>query len=184
VTNQTSPFNPDQGTVILPAPTPVVVPKKKGSRATNALLVVAACVAIGGVAFAAGRSTAPAASTGTFAGGFPGGGQAPNASFNPGGFGGGLGGNAALTISGTVKSIDGTTMTITTANGTDTTVDTSSSTYHNSSTATSSAVQPGATVSVSVTGPGGPRPGASSAPGSSAGTSTIHATDVTVTAAQ
>ena len=79
-------------------------------------------VAIGGVAFAVGRSTAPASATTLRPGGFVVNG--PNASFMPGASGapqfiggrGGLGG-AGLTIRGTVESVDGDTVTIKTANG-------------------------------------------------------------------
>ena len=90
-----------------------------------------------------------------------------------------------------VKSIDGTTMTITTANGNETVVDTSGSTFHAQSAATASEVQAGSTVQVSVTGLGGFRPGAngvapSGAPDPSAGTGStpIQATDVTLTQPQ
>ena len=115
----------------------------------------------------------------------------PTGSFNPndvpgGNFPGGPGGgNASMTISGTVKSIDGTRMTITTANGTDTVIDTSGSSYHAESPATAADVKAGSTVSVSVSGLGGFRPGASGAPVASAGTSSaIKATDVTLTGAR
>ena len=169
-----------------PSPAPVVAPKKKSGGVTNALLIGAAFVAIGGIAFAGGRATAPAAATTGFPGGFP------TGSFNPGAApGGGAlgGGNAALTISGTVKSIDGTTMTITTANGTDTVVDTSSSTFHSQAAASASDVQTGSSVKVSVTGLGGFRPGGPAAsgapdPSAAAGSTPIKATDVTVTPAQ
>jgi len=171
-----------------PATTPVVVPRKKSGTLTNRLLLLAAFIAIGGLAFAGGRATAPVAAAGGFAGG-PGG---PTGSFNPGalpGGGGGLGGgNTSLTISGTVKSITGTTMTITTASGTDTVIDTSSSTFHAQSAAVAADVTTGSTVSVSVSGlgfrPGGP--GASGAPAASSGTGStaIKATDVTITKAQ
>ena len=171
-----------------PAAAPVVTPKKRSGGMTNVLLVGAACVAIGGVAFAGGRATAPTAAATGFRGG-----QGPSGSFNPGGFpggGGGLGGgDASLTISGTVKSIDGTKLTITTANGTDTVVDMTSSTYHTASTASASDVTTGSSVSVTVQGFGGFRPGqggpgSSAVPDASAGTNTLKATDITVTGAQ
>ena len=112
-------------------PGPAASSRKSGSggRLLNIVLVVAAAVAIGGVAFAVGRNTAPvSASTGTgrgngtFGGAFPGRSFTPGASgapgFGRGGFGGALGG-AGLTIQGTVESVDGDTMTIKTANGAD-----------------------------------------------------------------
>ena len=39
---------------------PVVVPKKRAAGLTNVLFAVAALVAVGGLAFAVGRATAPA----------------------------------------------------------------------------------------------------------------------------
>ena len=86
--------------------------------------MIGALVAVGGLAFAGGRATAPAAAAVT---GFSGQ-RGPAGSFNPGGAPGV--GDASVTISGTVKSVDGTTMTITTANRTDTVIDTSASTFH------------------------------------------------------
>jgi hypothetical protein len=192
-TNWAQPEGGSSGPAPVPAPAPVVVPKKKGGNLTNVLLVVAAVIAIGGVAFAVGRATAPTAAASGFRGGngqFPGGpGLAPNGSFAPGqgGFGG-LGGDRALTISGTVKSIDGTTMTITTADGNETKVDISGSTYHSQAAATAADVKAGSSVAVEVTGFGGfrGRPDASGAPDASAapgaGTGTIKATDVTIKA--
>ena len=95
-----------------------------------------------------------------------------------------------MTISGTVKSVDGTTMTITTANGTDTVIDTSASTFHAQTAATAADVTVGSTVSASVSGlgfrpggTGGGGAGASGAPPVSGGadTNAIPATDVTIT---
>ena len=171
-----------------PPTVPVVSPKKKSGNLTNILLIGAAFIAIGGIAFAGGRATAPAAASTGFPSGF-----APTGSFAPGAFpGGGAlgGGNASLTISGTVKSIDGTTMTITTASGTETVVDTSSSTYHTKSAATASEVQADSPVQVTVAGLGGLRPDASGgplpsgAPDTGTGTTPLQATDVTLTPAQ
>ena len=184
MTDNMTPLNPN-GTPLGNAP--LVVPKKKSGNATNLLLVGAALVAIGGIGFAGGRATAPAAAAVT---GFPGIGQGgPTGSFNPGGAPGG-GGDTSVTISGTVKSVDGTTLTITTANGTDTAIDTSASTFHAQSAATAADVTVGSTVSVSVSGlgfrlggNGGGGAGASGAPPVSAGSDSnaIPATDVTIT---
>ncbi|MEW6224818.1 MAG: hypothetical protein AB1627_09315 [Chloroflexota bacterium] len=182
-----SPVYPDSPEA--PPPTPVVAPRKKSGKATNLLLIGAAFVAVGGIAFAGGRATAPAAA----ATGFPGGPVGPTGSFDPGtvpGGGGGFGfGNASVAISGTVKSVDGTTMTITIADGTETVIDTSDSTFHAQSAATAADVTPGSTVSVSVSGlgfrPGTGGPDASGAPTGASGTATpIKATDVTITAAR
>ena len=166
-----------------PSPAPVVAQKKSGG-VTNALLM-ARRSSPSGHRLRGRPATAPAAATTGFPAAFR------PASFDPGAAPGGAlgGGNAALTISGTVKSIDGTTMTITTANGTDTVVDTSSSTFHSQAAASASDVQTGSSVKVSVTGLGGFRPGGPAAsgapdPSAAAGSTPIKATDVTVTPAQ
>jgi hypothetical protein len=96
------PFDPPEPATFPPQPvmaapaTPQVKPKSSG-RLLNAVLAVALLVAVGGVAFAVGRSTAPIATTGrgNFQGaGLPGG---PQASFAPGESAalGGLGGAQA-----------------------------------------------------------------------------------------
>ncbi|HYO42900.1 MAG TPA: hypothetical protein VES19_06835, partial [Candidatus Limnocylindrales bacterium] len=146
-------------------PMPVVKPKAKGSGFTNALLVVAALVAVGGVTFAIGRATAPASAASAFPGGQGRTGLGPGGSFDPGTMPGGAGpggfGDLSMTITGTVKSLDGSTLVITTADGTETTIDVSGSTYHAQSPATGADVTAGTDVSVSVTGLGGMRrPGA------------------------
>ena len=142
------------GPVMTPGPAASSRKSGSGGRLLNIVLVVAAAVAIGGVAFAVGRNTAPvSASTGTgrgngtFGGAFPGRSFTPGASgapgFGRGGFGGALGG-AGLTIQGTVESVDGDTMTIKTANGATIAVTTgSSTTYHTQTAASASDVQTG-----------------------------------------
>lgn len=113
---------------IVPAVTRVPVKPRKSSAAwLNVLLVLAALVAVGGVTFAIGRGTAPVAGGGqggndNFAGGNDivggngGHGAAPDASGEPEGFGDGFGG-AGFNLTGTVQSVTGDTLTITTANG-------------------------------------------------------------------
>ncbi len=172
-------------------PTPVVKPKGKSGGLTNALLVVAALVAVGGITFAIGRATAPASAASAFPSGAGRAGLGPGGSFDPGtlpagagpgGFGG-LGGRT-LTVTGTVKSLDGSTLVITGSDGIETTIDVSGSTYHAQSPATSADVTPGTDVSVSVTGFGGMRrPDASAAPDVSPGPGSVSitATDVMVT---
>jgi hypothetical protein len=177
-----------------PAPAPIVAPKKKSGALVNVVLIVAALVAVGGIAFAVGRTTAPAQATGFRGGQF---GGLPGASFNPalagqpgqGGFPGF--GDRTMSISGTVKSIDGTTMVITTSSGNETTVDLSGASYHSQASATAADVKVGSTVSVATEGFGGRRPDASSAPdasGAPAGVpgagGTVTATDVTITSGQ
>ncbi len=55
-------------------PVPVVKPKAKSGGLTNALLLVAVLIAVGGVTFAIGRATAPASAASGVTSGFgPGG---------------------------------------------------------------------------------------------------------------
>jgi hypothetical protein len=161
---------------------PIVVAKKGGSsgRLLNIVLAAAVAVAIGGVAFAVGRTTAPVsaatgAGRGGFGGAFPGGSFAPRASGQPGlgrgGFGGGAGG--ALTVTGTVVSVAGDTLTIKTASGQTIEVSTGTSTTYNTQTpGSASDVQAGKTVQVSLdfAGGGAGRPNASSSPSGPIGT--------------
>ena len=155
-------------------PTPVVKPKGKSGGLTNTLLVVAALVAVGGITFAVGRATAPASAVSGVSSGLGRAGLGPGGSFDPGtlpagAVPGGFGGNRTTTITGTVKSLDGSTLVITTSGGNETTIDVSGSTYHAQAPATSADVTAGTDVSVSVTGFGGMRgPGASAAPDASA----------------
>jgi hypothetical protein len=141
---------------------PVVAPakprKSSSGRWLNVLLGVAVAFAIGGVAFAIGRTTAPASAAtgnrGAFNGGFVGGGNGPTGSFTPGANGGAFfGGRGAggLSIAGTVKSVDGDKLTITTDNGQTLTLTTSdTTTYHTQAAASASDVTNGTKVSVKV----------------------------------
>jgi hypothetical protein len=167
------PLDAANPTTPIPQPAPVqpgpVTPAGKrpsSGRWLNVVLGIAVLFAIGGVAFAIGRTTAPAAAA-TTSGRFPGGGQFPAGSgapvFGNGGGGqdgqgglGGFGGGNGITVSGTVESIDGTTMTITTANGQTVEVTLGSdTTYSTKSPASSSDVTPGATVQVQLDLAGG-----------------------------
>jgi hypothetical protein len=171
---------------------PTVKPKAASSRLGTYLLAVAVLVAAAGVAFAAGRVTAPAAAAtrtganGNFPRGSFGAGFGSGASFAPGGFGGGaaLGANGGVSLSGKVIAIDGSTMTLQLASGQTITIDLpSTTTYHTATTASNSAVTTGSSVVVEVTGFGGRGLGggarASGAPGAS-GAASITASDVTV----
>jgi hypothetical protein len=166
---------------------PTVKPKAASSRLGTYLLGLAVLVAAAGVAFAAGRVTAPAAATnGNFPRGSFGAGFGAGASFAPGGFGGGaaLGANGGVSLSGKVIAIDGSTMTLQLASGQTITIDLpSTTTYHTATTASNSAVTTGSSVVVEVTGFGGRGLGggarASGAPGAS-GAASITASDVTV----
>ena len=142
--------------------TPVVVapPKKRSTAATfvNVLLGLAVVVAVGGVAFAAGRATAPApTSTGRFGnGGFAGNGNfGPGASGAPGrgNFGGGAVGAGGVNIQGTVTAVAADSITIQLANGQTLTIPTDSSTaYHSQTPATAADVTAGKTVQVQLSG--------------------------------
>ncbi len=165
-------------------------PTAKGSssgRWLNVILAGALLFAVGGIAFAIGRTTAPAttvAGNGRFGNGvFPIGSGAP--AFGNGGQGGQGGGfigrGNGLTITGTVASISGDTMTITTANGQ--TIDVtlgSDTTYSSKTPASASAVTSGSTVEVQIdpaSGFGGLGRGGAAPSGS---TPTVTAAGVTV----
>ncbi len=150
------------------------------------LLVIAAMVAIAGVAFAGGRLTAPtaaaAAASGRLGGGFARASLAPGQTFNPGAFGGGLGrgGAGALSggVTGTVQSINGSTLTLLLSTGTTVTIDLSgSTTYHNETAGSSSDVKVGTKVQVQID----TAAAASEAPNPSAsGGRTLTASDILV----
>jgi len=126
------------------------------------LLLIAALVAVGGISFAvghltAGSSAAVANTTGNGRGNgaFARPSLAAGQTFDPGQFGGGrvTGGLGGVTggVTGTVQSIDATTMTIQLANGTTETIDLSgSTTYHNETAGSSSDVKVGGAVIVQI----------------------------------
>jgi hypothetical protein len=159
-----SPFGPgpEPGPM---APVAPVLPVAARRRSTSALLVnvllgVALVVAVGGVAFAAGRATAPApvATTGRNGNGFGGNGGffGPNASGAPdrGGFGGAFGGaNGGISIQGTVTAITADSISLQLASGQTITIpiDTQT-TYHTRAAASASAVTSGSTVIVQLSG--------------------------------
>lgn len=161
------------------APVVAVAPRRKSGGILNVLLVGAAILAIGGVAFAVGRTTAPATA---FAGvgGVPGGGGGirPGGSFAPGAGGpGGFGqGGGSVSLDGTVTAIDAGSLTVTLSNGTERTFTLdASTTYREATDTTADTVAVGDNVSVKVAG-GGRVPGgaaASTAPD-------LTASDVTV----
>jgi hypothetical protein len=163
----------------VPSPAPVAKTHRRTGRWLDLALGAAAILAIGGVAFAAGRATAPTAAAadaftrggGTFfrAGGSfdPTSGQGPRFGF---------GGGGGLSIDGTVTAIDADSITIKTADGQERTIELDASTaYHQATDAAASDVAVGDDVSVKVSGGGqGAPPGASDAP-------RLSASDVTVT---
>ena len=174
-------------------PPPVIAPARKADRTFTVLLAVGLLIAVGGVTFAVGRITAPAAAAttrgnGAFGtGGFPAGGTgaagAGAAGLGRGGFGGGV------LLTGTVEAISGTTMTLKEANGSTVTVNLAgTTTYHAQAAATAADVTTGKQVQVEVQIVGGfggqglpgasPRADASPVPGASAPTPEITARDV------
>ena len=185
-----------------PAPAPVRPQASGGSsRGTTILFALAGLIAVGGIAFAVGRLTAPTAAAAT--GRFGTGGAAfrsqfgANASSAPGqarGFLGGrhagAGGAADVSLRGTVQSINGNTLTLKTASGSTVTVDLSgSTTYHKQAAASASDVTTGSQVLVQVqfdrTGSGAAplasgAPAGAGAPLASGAPRTFTASDVTV----
>jgi hypothetical protein len=160
----------------------------------NVLLGLALVVAVGGVAFAVGRGTAPA--TADLRTGFTGNGQGgpggqfvgPDASGAPGrgqlGGPGGLGG--APSIQGTVVAMDATSITIKTDAGTIVTLALNGdTTYHTRASASPSSMTPGSTVIVQLDGRafgnGQGRPTASDKPAASGAPSTRLGTAGSVT---
>ena len=162
---------------VVPASAPVAARRRRDPL--TILMIVAAFVALAGVAFAAGRVTAPApaASTGgrgTFGnGGF----TNPNGSFNPGNGGGnglaglGRGGfGTGLSLRGTVTEIAADHITLKLANGSTLTIPIdSSTTYHRQDSATSTDVTTGATVSVQLSAGGTSGAGTGQQPAASGG---------------
>lgn len=148
----------DPGSVDPLEPVPVAPPapsRRRGSgMLMNVLLGVALFVAVGGVAFAVGRATAPA-STATGRNGLGlgnGGFGAPNASGAPGGFGGGFGAGG-FSVQGTVESVTADAITIKLASGQTVTIPTDAqTTYRESQAATATSVTSGSTVVVELQG--------------------------------
>jgi hypothetical protein len=167
------------------APVQVAGPTRRtSSRWLNVLLGVATAVAIAGVAFAVGRTTAPAQAATSTLPGFVTDGIGPKGSFAPGQGGGPVfSASGGLTLSGTVKSIDATTLVLTTADGQDITINLDSSTTYKTATAASqSDVAVGDQVDVRVNGGRSGRIGTGGGNGNSNGngTSELKAGDVTV----
>ncbi len=138
------------------APVLAVAPRAKSGGILNVLLIGAAILAIGGVAFAIGRSTAQA-------GAFQGVGSItdgpvvrPDGSFAPGAGGPrGFLSDAGLAIDGTVTAVDADSITLTLENGEQMTfVLDGDTTYHAATDATATDVAVGDDVSVKVDGVG------------------------------
>ena len=169
----------------LPLASVIAKPKSSSGRGTSLLLVLAGAVAIGGIAFAAGRLTAPAAATaGRFGDGqFPGGGQGLPG--NGQGLPGQGGGFADISLAGTVDAVSADSITVMLASGTSITIPLDAkTTYHAATAATARDVTVGSMVRVT---PGGrtANPRASLDPNANpdqgtGGVSFGPATDVTV----
>jgi hypothetical protein len=164
----------------IPGPVPVVTvnARPRSGRLLNLLLIGAAIVAIGGVAFAVGRATAPASTLPRF-GAFTNGGTGvrPDGSFTPSAGGPGFfGRDGGLSLDGTVKAVSADTLTLTLADGREMTFKLDgTTTYQQATPATATDVAVGDSVSVKVAGIG-------RAAGAGGGTTTtdLTASDVTV----
>lgn len=167
-------------------PTSPVAPVTSARRSGNILnvaLALAALLAVGGIAFAVGRTTAPAsAASGNAANGGAGnlgGNFGPRGSGAPGaGFGGG---GRSLGIRGTVTAVSPTSITIQIAGGATITVATNgSTTYHQQVAGQATDVATGREVIVELNG--GNQNGAGGAPGASPSGRTGTAGDITIVA--
>jgi hypothetical protein len=138
-------------------------PAKSGGRpgATTLILVVGMIVAIGGIAFAVGRVTAPAAVAATGRGTFGANGGFPTGSFTPGAAGArGFGGGG---LTGTVTAIAPDHITIQVGGASGRTLDipvAATTTYNTETPATAAAVTVGSEVSVRTARPAGAGGGA------------------------
>jgi hypothetical protein len=140
----------------------------------NVVLGLALVVAIGGVAFAAGRVTAPATAAAAARQGFGAGG--PTASGAPGGFGGGGAGAGGVALQGTVTAVTADSITLQLASGQSVTIPIDAqTTWHERTAATSADVTTGSSVIVQLQGgrgaggQGNGGPAASGAPGRALG---------------
>jgi len=182
----TSPAAPPvEPMVVAPVPVAPVTRKPRSSRLLNYALAGALVLAIGGVAFAIGRFTAPATAG---AGGFQNGNGGQffrNGQGGQGGANGDQGGPGGLfagglTLEGTVESVTDTTLTLKTASGQTIQVALNgSTTYHAQTDATASDVTTGGKVLVRLSGRGG-FVGGNGGPAASGAPTSPTANDVTV----
>jgi len=171
---------------VLPLASVIAKPATSSGRGTSLLLLLAGAIAVGGLAFAGGRLTAPAASTTT---GRTGTGQLPGGQLpgNGQGFPGRGDAFGGISLSGTVSAVSADAITLELASGTSITIPLDADTaYHAATTATAGDVTVGSQVRVTP-GSGTASPGTSFDPAASrgpgaGGTSFGAATDVTVVA--
>jgi len=159
-----------------PLPPMPVPATKKSSRGGTIALLLAGFIAAAGLAFAAGRLTAPAvaASSSDPTGGFrfgPGRSLAPGQTFPTGGqFGGGRVFGGGLTVRGEVTAIASDSITVKMDDGTTLRIPlNSSTTYHEATSSSSSAIAVGDKVAVQAGAPtvtsGGPAASPATSPG-------------------
>jgi hypothetical protein len=151
---------------------------RRGSGWINVVLALALVVAVGGVAFAVGRSTAAPTVVASRGFGVPGASLAPDGSFTTGGPNGRPGGVAAggPTVRGTVEAVDEDSVTVRLDSGVtvEITLDANTS-YHSQAEANADDIATGSEVIVQLDGITG-RPGPNASPSGPLGT----AGDVTV----
>ena len=139
-----------------PTPTAALLEGERNKRPPSTLFIVvvlAGFVAIGGVAFAVGRMTAPAAAFPGAGGNFNdgGGGFQPPGGQNGQGFPGGGFGGGGPSLEGTITALDGDSLTIQTADGSTVTVNLSDDTgYAQEETTSADALDTGDAVRVQV----------------------------------
>jgi hypothetical protein len=168
---------------VQPLASVIAKPKSSGGRGTSLLFVLAGVVAVGGIAFAAGRLTAPASATtaGRFPNGqgFPANGQLPA---NGQGFPGRAGGFGGTSLAGTVDAVSADSITVKLESGTSITIPLDAkTTYYAAAAATAADVTVGSQVRVTP-GARAADPGASFDPNASPGAAISFgpASDVTV----
>lgn len=148
-----TPGGPGPGSV----PVVAAAPRARSGGILNLLLIGATIVAIGGVAFAIGRSTAPGNAL-TQVGAFPDGavGIGPRGSFAPSGAGpGGFAFSGAPSMDGTVAAIDDDSITLTLDNGEEVTLKLdAATTFRESTEASPGDVAVGNEVTVKLAGDG------------------------------
>jgi hypothetical protein len=184
VDDRLAPLDPPATAPVAPGPTTPTRPARSRNRAGSVALVVAALVAVGGLAFAGGRLTAPASAATPGGGNGFRGGNFPFASFGANGPGGAFRGGAQLrtvSLRGQVTAVSSNSLTLTLDTGTSVTVPLDSqTTYHDAVAGAVSDVAVGSTVVIEP-GTTSFQPGASFNPGDTAGGLNFGpAVDVTV----